>query len=57
MVQHSSKSSFVVDVKAKEYLDSILMELKEFVLCKFIEAFSEGDMGYLDIKVGFVFRM
>ncbi|KAH0773702.1 hypothetical protein KY290_010839 [Solanum tuberosum] len=40
MVHHNSKSSFVVDVKSKQHLDPILMELKESVLGKSIEAFS-----------------
>ena len=32
MVQHNSKSSLVVEVKSKKYLDPSLMKLKESVL-------------------------
>ncbi|WMV37503.1 hypothetical protein MTR67_030888, partial [Solanum verrucosum] len=47
MVHHSSESSFVVDVKSKQHLDPILNELKESVLGKSIEAFSQGGDGVL----------
>ncbi|WMV58445.1 hypothetical protein MTR67_051830 [Solanum verrucosum] len=40
-----SKSSFVSDVKAKQGLDSILIKLKEAVLKKSVEAFSQGGDG------------
>ncbi|KAH0644892.1 hypothetical protein KY284_032776 [Solanum tuberosum] len=44
MVHNGSESSFVADVKAKQGLDPILVELKEAVLKKSVEAFSqEGD--------------
>jgi len=42
MVHHSSESSFVVDVKSKQGLEPILMELKESVLNKSVEALSQG---------------
>ncbi|KAH0709715.1 hypothetical protein KY284_011142 [Solanum tuberosum] len=42
MVHHDSESSFVVDVNSKQHLDPILMELKESVLNKSVEAFSQG---------------
>ena len=42
MVHHNSESSFVVDVKAKQHLDPIVMELKESVLYKSVEALSQG---------------
>ncbi|KAH0706582.1 hypothetical protein KY289_011658 [Solanum tuberosum] len=42
MVYHNSQSSFVVDVNSKQHLDPILMELKESVLNKSIEVFSQG---------------
>ncbi|KAH0734704.1 hypothetical protein KY285_010411 [Solanum tuberosum] len=51
MVHHSSESSFVVDVKAKQHLDPILMELKESVLNKSIEVFSQGGDGELREKI------
>jgi len=57
MVHNGSESSFVIDVKAKQGIDPILVELKETVLKKSIESFSQGGMGYLDTKVGYVFRM
>ncbi|WMV24685.1 hypothetical protein MTR67_018070 [Solanum verrucosum] len=47
MVHHSSESFFVVDVKSKQHLDLILMELKELVLNKSVEAFSQGEDGVL----------
>ena len=57
MVQLSYESSLVVDVKSKQHLDSIFMELKKLVHGKFVEAFSQRNMGYLGIKLGCVFRM
>ncbi|WMV08732.1 hypothetical protein MTR67_002117 [Solanum verrucosum] len=51
MVHNGSKSSLVSDVKAKKCLDPTLVELKEVVLKKSVEAFSQGGVGYLDIKV------
>ncbi|WMV51242.1 hypothetical protein MTR67_044627 [Solanum verrucosum] len=47
MVHNGSESSFVMDVKAKQGLDSILVELKEAVLKKSIKAFSQGGDGVL----------
>ena len=47
MVHNGSKSSFVMDVKSKQDLDPILVELKESVLKKFFEAFSDGGYGVL----------
>ena len=47
MVRHNSESSVVVDVKSKQHLDPILMELKESVLNKAIETFSQGEDGVL----------
>ena len=41
-VHSSSKSSFVVDVKAKPHLDPVLMELKDSVLSKLNESVSRG---------------
>ncbi|WMV18889.1 hypothetical protein MTR67_012274 [Solanum verrucosum] len=51
MVHNGSESSFVNDVKAKQCLDLTLVELKEVVLKKSVEAFSQKEMVYLDIKV------
>ncbi|KAH0680772.1 hypothetical protein KY284_021857 [Solanum tuberosum] len=50
MVHHISESSSVVDVKSKQYLDPILMELKESVLNKSIEVSPKGEMGCLGTK-------
>ncbi|WMV19134.1 hypothetical protein MTR67_012519 [Solanum verrucosum] len=47
MVHNGSESSFVMDVKAKQGLDPILVELKETVLKKFVETFSQGGDGVL----------
>ncbi|WMV29153.1 hypothetical protein MTR67_022538 [Solanum verrucosum] len=47
MVHHSSESSVVVDVKSKQHLDPILMKLKESVLNKSVEAFSQWGDGML----------
>ncbi|WMV46471.1 hypothetical protein MTR67_039856 [Solanum verrucosum] len=57
MVHHSFESSFVVDVKSKQHLDPILMDLKESVLNKSVKAFSQGGMGCLGTKVDYVFQM
>ncbi|WMV50194.1 hypothetical protein MTR67_043579 [Solanum verrucosum] len=42
MVHNGSESSFVMDVKSKQDLYPILVELKEAVLKKSVEAFSQG---------------
>ena len=47
-VLSSSESSFVVDVKAKQHLDPVLMELKDSVLSKLNKPFSLGGMVCLD---------
>jgi len=46
-VHNGSESSLVTDVKAKKCLDLILVELKEVVLKKSVEAFSQGRDGVL----------
>ena len=43
MVHHNSDSSLVVEVKYKQHLDPLLMELKELILAKLNESFSMGD--------------
>ncbi|WMV54877.1 hypothetical protein MTR67_048262 [Solanum verrucosum] len=50
MVHNGSKSSFVMDVKSKQGLDPILLELKESVLKKSVEAFSQGGDGVLSYQ-------
>ena len=47
MVHNGSKLSFVIEVKSKQGLDPILVELKEAVLKKSVEAFSQGGDGVL----------
>ncbi|WMV54907.1 hypothetical protein MTR67_048292 [Solanum verrucosum] len=51
MVHNGFESSFVKDVKAKQCLDPTLVKLKEMVLKKSIEAFSQWRYGYLDTKL------
>ena len=47
MVHHNSNSSLVVEVKSKQHLDSLLMELKESVLSELNQSFSQGGNGVL----------
>ncbi|WMV18993.1 hypothetical protein MTR67_012378 [Solanum verrucosum] len=47
MVHNGSESQFVMDVKFKQDLDHLLVELKEFVLKRSVEAFSQGGDGVL----------
>jgi len=47
VVHNGSELSFMTNVKAKQCLDSTLVELKEAVLRKSIEAFSQGGDGVL----------
>ncbi|WMV18695.1 hypothetical protein MTR67_012080 [Solanum verrucosum] len=42
MVHNGSESSFVMDVKSKQDLNPLLVELKDSVLKKSVEAFSQG---------------
>ncbi|WMV41618.1 hypothetical protein MTR67_035003 [Solanum verrucosum] len=42
MVHNRSESSFVIDVRSTQDLDHILIEMKESVLKKFVEAFYQG---------------
>ena len=51
MICHNSESSVVVDVKSKQHVNPILMELKESVLNKSIETFSQGKERLLRHKV------
>ena len=57
MIYHNSESCLVVEVKSKQHLDHLLKELKESVLSKFNELFSQGGMVYLGTKVDCVCRM
>ncbi|KAH0777836.1 hypothetical protein KY290_009247 [Solanum tuberosum] len=51
MVHNGSESSFVIDVKAKQDLDPILVEMKESALKKSLEAFAQGGDGVLRYQV------
>ena len=52
MVDHNSELSLVVELKSKQYLDTLRM-----IFRKFNESFSQGKMGYLGTKVDCVCRM
>ena len=43
MVHHNSDPSLLVEVKSKQHLDPLLMELKESVCSKFSKSLSLGD--------------
>ncbi|XP_069145940.1 uncharacterized protein [Solanum lycopersicum] len=47
MVRHNSDSCLVLYVKSKQHLDPLFMELKESVLNKNNESFSQGEDGVL----------
>lgn len=56
MLQNGLELSFVSDVKAKQCLDLIFIELREVVLNKSLEDFSKGRDG-VDIKDSYVFTI
>ena len=43
LVDQKSKSSLLVEVRSKQHLDPLLMELQKFVLSKLNDLFSRGD--------------
>ena len=47
MVRHNTESSLVVGVNSKRHLDPLLMKLKETILSKFNEYFTQGEDGVL----------
>ncbi|WMV18612.1 hypothetical protein MTR67_011997 [Solanum verrucosum] len=55
MVHNGSESSFVADVKAKQGIALTFIELKETVLKKSIDTFSQGEMLCFDTNV--IYRM
>ena len=57
MVHHDFDSSLVVELKSKKHLDEILMELKELVLGKLNESFSQKEKVLLGTKGDYVYRM
>lgn len=50
MVHNGSESSFVSDVKLKKGLDLMLIELKETILQKYIDAFSQRGDGVVEYQ-------
>ena len=54
MVHHNSKLSLEVEVKSKQHIHPLLMELKESILNKYNESFSQEIMRYLGTEVNFV---
>lgn len=57
MVHSGLELSFVIDVKAKQGLHPILVELKEALLKQSVEAFTQGGDGVHRYQGGFVFPM
>lgn len=59
IVHHNFKSSLVVELKSKKHLDPLLIKLKESVLRKLNESFSQerGVMVYLGTKVDYLCRI
>ena len=57
MVYHNSESSLVVQVKSKKHLDLLLMELKESILGKLNESFSQEGMVFLGTNGEYVYQM
>ena len=57
MVHHNSESSLVVEVKSKKHHNPLLMELKELVLGKLNESFSQGGMVSLGTMGDYVYQM
>ena len=55
MVHHNSDSSLVVEVNTKKHLYLLLIELKESVLGKLNESFSQGGMVFLVTKGDYVY--
>ncbi|WMV18994.1 hypothetical protein MTR67_012379 [Solanum verrucosum] len=53
MVHNGSESQFVMDVKFKQDLDHLLVELKESILKMSVEASPKGEMGCLGTKAKF----
>ena len=50
MVHHNFQSSIVVEMTYKQHLNPLLMELKESVLGKINESFSQGGNGVLSYQ-------
>jgi len=55
IVQNGSESSLVSDVKTKQDLDLIMIELKKLVPKKAIEVFSHREMVWFATKVSCLF--
>ena len=58
MVHHNSDSSFVVEVKSKQHLDALLMELKnQYLVSSMNHSPNGGGMVYLGTKGDYVQQM
>lgn len=57
MVHSGSKSFFVVNVKSKQDIDPILMQLKSWYSISSLMLSPKGKMGYLGTKVDYVFQV
>ena len=57
VVYNNSELFLLVEVKSKQHFDFLLMELKESVLVKFNESFTQGEMLYLCTKEYCVYQM
>ena len=54
MVNHNSNLSLAVEMKYKQHLDLLLIELKESVIGKLNESLSQGGMVFLGTKGDYV---
>ena len=57
MVHHYSESLVVVEVKSNKHLDPLFMKLKEPVLSKLNNSFSQGGLVFFGTKGGYVHQM
>ena len=57
VVHNNSNLSLVVEVKFKQHLDPLLMELKKLALSKSNESFYQGQMVCYITKIDYVYQM
>ena len=57
MVQDNSYSLLMVEVKSKQHLDPLLMKLKESVLTKINESFSQRRDDFIRYRGDYVYWM
>ena len=55
MIHHNYDSSLVVEVKSKQHLDPLLMELKELVIGNLNESSFKGGIVFLDTTGHYVY--